>query len=73
MKSIGSLLFLFGAAAIVFGFMERVPRVLAWIYEWGEGPAWAIKIGFVVIGAALYFIGNKQKQAEAPADTTPNS
>lgn len=73
MKSIGSLLFLFGAAAIVFGFMERVPRVLAWIYEWGEGPAWAIKIGFVVIGAALYFIGNRQKQAETPADTTPNS
>jgi hypothetical protein len=62
MKSIGSLLFLFGAAAIVFGFMDRVPTVLQWIYTWGDGAAWAIKIGLVVVGAVLYFMGAKKKQ-----------
>ena len=43
MKSIGSILFLFGVAAIVLGFMDRVPAVLEWIYGWGETTAWAIK------------------------------
>lgn len=73
LKSIGSFLVIVGLAAIVFGFMERVPRILQWIYDWGEGPAWAIKIGLVVLGAVLYVLGNKQK-TEAPATgNTPNS
>jgi hypothetical protein len=69
MKSLGSLLFIFGAAAIIFGFMERVPRILEWIYNWGEGVAWAIKIGFIVVGALLFIIGSRQKQA-TPADAS---
>lgn len=71
MKSIGSLLFLFGAAAIILGLMDKVPKLLTWIYNWGEGAAWAIKVGFVVLGAVLYLVGNKQKQATAAE--TPNS
>jgi hypothetical protein len=70
MKSLGSLLFIFGAAAIIFGFMERVPRILEWIYNWGEGVAWAIKIGFIVVGALLFIMGNRQKQAATPADAS---
>jgi hypothetical protein len=66
MKSIGSLMFLFGAASVVFGFMDRVPRLLMWIYNWGDGVAWAIKIGLIVVGAILYFMGSKSK-AEAVA------
>ena len=69
MKSIGSLLFLFGIAAIILGFMNRVPAVLEWIYGWGETTAWAIKIGFVALGAVLYLVGNKQKQAATPVDS----
>jgi hypothetical protein len=59
MKSIGSLLFIFGAAAIIMGFMDRVPGLLVWIDRWGEGTAWAIKIGLVVVGAGLYLLGSK--------------
>jgi hypothetical protein len=69
MKSIGSLLFLFGAAAIVLGFMDRVPSVLQWIYNWGDGAAWAIKIGLLVAGAGLYLAGSRKKKEEAPAET----
>lgn len=65
MKSIGSLLFIFGAAAIIFGFMDRAPRLMLWIYDWGPGVAWAIKIGFVVVGAILYMMGRKQQSQEA--------
>ena len=69
MKSIGSLLFIFGAAAIVMGFMNIVPRLLVWIYQWGEGAAWAIKIGLVVVGAGLYLLGSK---GGSSAQTDPN-
>jgi hypothetical protein len=71
MKSIGSLLFLFGAAAVVFGFMDRVPRLLIWIYNWGEGAAWAIKIGLIVAGAILYFLGTRNKTEAPPAGEQP--
>jgi hypothetical protein len=70
MKSIGSLLFIFGAAAIIFGFMDRAPRLMLWVYNWGDGAAWAIKIAFVVAGAALYFMGRRQ---QAPKEETPAS
>jgi hypothetical protein len=65
MKSIGSLLFIFGLAAIIFGFMDMAPKLLLWIYDWGEGTAWAIKIGFVAVGAILYYLGTRQKKEEA--------
>lgn len=61
MKSIGSLLIVFGIAAIIFGFMEKVPKLLVWIYNWGEGAAWAIKIGFVVVGAIFLIMGSKRQ------------
>ncbi len=64
MKSIGSLLFIFGAAATIFGFMNKAPRLMLWIYDWGPGAAWAIKIGFVVVGAILYMMGRKQQSQE---------
>lgn len=67
MKSIGSLLFLYGVVAIIFGFMDRVPRLLKWIYDWDETTAWAIKIGFVVVGVALYILGRKQQAQKETA------
>lgn len=61
MKRIGSYLFIFGVLAIVLNFFNAVPRILAWIYNWGEGTAWIIKIAFVAVGAILWFIGNKSE------------
>lgn len=51
----------FGLFAIVLSFMGRVPTILMWIYEWGETPAWIIKIGLIVIGGALFFIGKSEE------------
>ena len=72
MKSIGSFMVILGIAAIAFGFMDRVPTILSWINELGTGGAWAVKIGLVVVGAVLYFMGSKPKQ-EAPADESATS
>ena len=52
----------FGLFAIVLNFFDRVPSILMWIYEWGEGVAWAIKIGLVVVGAVLFFLGKPEAE-----------
>jgi hypothetical protein len=62
MRQIGSLAFVLGILAIVLDFMDRVPSVLVWIYNWGEGPAWGIKIALVLVGAALWFLGGRGQE-----------
>lgn len=67
MKGFGSLLVVLGVLAIVLDFFNRVPRVLAWIYHWGDGVAWGIKIALIVIGGVLWLLGNKaesQRQSQ---------
>lgn len=71
MKSIGSLMMILGVLAIVFDFFNRVPRLLAWIYNWGDGVAWAIKIGLIVLGAVLYFATGKNQPA--PTSQEPDN
>lgn len=72
MKSIGSFMALLGGLAIVLNFLDRVPRLLMWIYNWGDNVAWAIKIGLVVVGGALYFLSPKEEeevQETAPSES----
>ncbi|MFK8059331.1 MAG: hypothetical protein AB8B78_04485 [Polaribacter sp.] len=65
MKKIGGYIAFFGALAIVLNFFDRVPKILMWIYNWGDSTAWAIKIGLVIIGLAIYFLaGNSKKDSE---------
>ena len=63
MQNFGSTLAILGILAIFLDFFNRVPKVLAWIYNWGDGVAWVIKIAFVVVGGALWLIGRKQEAA----------
>ncbi len=58
MRKIGSMMFLLGIFAIVLNFLGRVPKILIWIYSWGETTAWIIKIALVVIGAALFLMSS---------------
>lgn len=62
MKTIGTYMAIFGLLAIFLNFSNAVPRLLTWIYNWGEGVAWGIKIAFVIVGAILYFMGRKQEE-----------
>ena len=62
MKRIGSIMALLGIAAVVMNYLDRVPRLLMWIYNWGDTTAWIIKIGLIVVGAALYFLGPKEEE-----------
>ncbi len=60
MKNIGLALLIFGGLATVLGFMGSVPRLLSWIYNWGETTAWIIKIAMIVGGAVLLFLGRNE-------------
>ena len=64
MKSFGSLLFILGLLAIGFNFVNAVPKGSAWIYLWGDGVAWGIKIGLVVVGAILWLLGNGEASVD---------
>ncbi len=59
MSKIGSFMFFVGVLAIVLDFIGRVPKVLFWIYSWGETTAWIIKIALVVVGVAIFLLSNK--------------
>lgn len=69
MKNIGGAIAFFGILAIVFGFLDRVPKILTWIYNWGETTAWIIKIGLVVVGGAMYLLVNDNKEKEQDKTT----
>lgn len=62
MKKIGGYIAIFGVIAILAPFFNLKLQYFSWIYDWGETAAWAIKIGFIVIGAALYLLASKTAQ-----------
>ncbi len=68
MKNIGSAMAIFGILAIVLGFLNRVPKLLMWIYNWGETTAWIIKIALVVVGGALYLFSNGEEEEQEASE-----
>lgn len=71
-NQIGSIMAIFGILAIVLGYMDSVPALLAWIYNWGEDTAWIIKIALTVVGGVLWFI-SRQKLANVELASSDNS
>ncbi len=65
MKKIGSTMVIIGVLAVLLNFLNRVPTVIAWIYNWGETTAWVIKIGLIVLGVILYFLAYPKTIAES--------
>ena len=60
MRLLGLLLLAFGIALFVVHFMKMDVQLLHWVDTWGEGAAWGIRGGFVVVGLLLTMTG-KQK------------
>jgi len=67
MKTIGMYMAIAGIASIVLLFMNMNLSLLMWIDNWGETTGWAIRIGFIVVGAALFFMGPDDEEEEVPA------
>jgi len=63
MKGIGGLLMLLGAGSFVLNMMEREFTIISWIDNWGPTVGTAIRVGLIVVGAVLWFMGNKKETA----------
>ena len=62
MRKLGFLLVLLGIASSVVQFVDPEMAVLESINHWGEGVAWGIRAGCVVLGALLVKAGKPKKQ-----------
>lgn len=63
MKGIGGLLVLLGAGSFVLNMLDREFTVISWIDNWGPTVGMAIRVVMIVVGAALWFMGNKKESA----------
>lgn len=43
-----------GIVSTLLSFVGYELRILMWIDMWGTGVGWAIRIGLIVVGAALF-------------------
>jgi len=64
MKSFGGLLFFFGLGSFVLNYLGREFTLLSWIDNWGPAAGAAIRVGLIVVGAALWFVGRKREAAQ---------
>jgi hypothetical protein len=60
MRSIGGLLFFLGVGSIVLQFMNYEFVVLSWMNNLNPPLPWVIRIGLIVVGAILWFLGRKK-------------
>lgn len=62
MKQFGISLGLLGIGSFILNLMHYEFRWLMWIDQWGRGAGIAIRVGLIVVGAALFFFGMKKEK-----------
>ena len=67
MKSLGMWLFIFGAGSFVLNMLGMEFKLLSWIDNWGPTVGIGIRVGLIVIGAALWLVGRKKAAAQPAA------
>lgn len=65
MKSIGMYMVIFGLGSIVLNQFGYEFSLLMWIDNWGPSVGWIIRIGAIVAGAAMFFLGGNAEAEEA--------
>jgi hypothetical protein len=68
MQGIGGFMVLLGAGSFVLHYMNMEFTLLSWVDKWGPTTGIAIRIGLIVVGAILWFLGRQQ---EAKTETPP--
>lgn len=67
MRKLGVYLLVAGFGSIVLNQFGYEFMLLSWIDSWGPTVGWAIKGGFIVLGAILLVL-NSRAQSAAPAE-----
>ncbi len=65
MKQIGGFMAILGAGSFILNMMGREFSLLMWIDTWGPTVGTAMRIGMVVVGAALWLYASKQESESA--------
>jgi hypothetical protein len=65
LQQLGGAVALAGIASIILALIDYNLRVLMWIDLWGTGAGWAIRVGLVVLGGVLFFVGAMGAKPEA--------
>lgn len=64
MKTIGMWMAILGAGSFGLHLVGREFTLLSWVDSWGPQVGMGIRVGMIVIGAALFFVGMKQENAQ---------
>lgn len=67
MKSFGGLLFILGLGSFLLNLMSMEFKLLSWIDNWGPTVGIAIRVGLIVVGGILWFVGRKREAAQPAA------
>ncbi len=62
MRTIGMYMAIAGIASIALLFANMNLIILSWIDMWGDTIGWVIRIGLVVVGGILFFMGNAPEE-----------
>ena len=63
MKRFGGYLLYFGIGSILLHLIHMQFIILAWIDLWGESTGWTIRIGMVIVGAAMLLLADRNADA----------
>ncbi len=63
MRALGFLVLLFGIALFAIHFLKVDVEFLQWMNTWGDGAAWGIRGGAVLLGL-LMMAGGKKKDGK---------
>jgi len=63
MQGFGGLLVLLGAGSFVMHFINMEFTLVSWVDNWGPGVGNGIRIGMIVVGAIIWFLGRPKEQA----------
>jgi hypothetical protein len=67
MQGLGGFMVLIGAGSFVLRLMNIDFMIISWVDNWGTGVGNGIRIELIVVGAILWFVGNKNAKQAPPA------
>lgn len=67
MRQFGVYFIIAGIGSILLSLFDMNFRLLMWIDMWGEAIGWAIRIGFIAIGAAILMFAHPEDEYDRAA------
>lgn len=65
MQGFGGLLVLLGAGSFVLKYIKMEFLFVSWVDNWGTGVGNGIRVGMIVVGAILWFLGKQSAAKES--------